>query len=730
MTTTTTPVYVQDLLKQLHLTPRGVQQEAIDRGLLEGSSIMVSSPTGSGKTLVGEMALLRAIYEGKQGLYLVPLRALAVQIANGLRERYEKKNISIGESHGDFQLPGTELSDHELIVTTYERADSLLRHNTDWLSNVGTVVIDEIQNLSEERRGPRLESVIIRLKRKIPDLQIVALSATIADPMRLADWLGCKLVESYERPVPLRYSVVYKQSREEAIKELVMTTVQKNGQVIVFHRTRREAEADSIRLSDDVSRHLTSEERTSLSSQMDSIEHWDVSIPTELTSVIHNGVAYHHAGLAGRTRRLIEHLFEKGLLRVICATTTLASGINLPARTVILATTRSPSDYRNMISANKVHQMLGRAGRPGRDTKGFGIILAESRGEVVEIKKRYFKEFTNRKTGRIELEPVFDTIESKMNSNNDLTEQLLVALDYFGEATLEQIEFDFLADSFLMYCAIDSDKKPMRLFELGEITARSAIERHAYASTVRSIRQNRKRNVKIREISNTVIGGIVSNIGSNTCRFSIKQTKSGMIEGPLCSCENPIGVNGILCPHLVELGFEALEKHKQHADYIIPLSLSESSPYGTLLKLGLIEGATEGKLKPTKLGMSVCRLYLGIMTVKEMIPVIPVLNDTMNLLKVIQHLITIESGQIPPENFEHILGMAMTTNIPLNELSQNMNLHHGDIYGLLERTRWIAYSLSYVAKIGNMIELHTMVENLLDNLENRLQKEPGDQYDN
>jgi replicative superfamily II helicase len=721
---------IQDLLKQLHLTPRGIQKEAINQGLLEGASIMVSSPTGSGKTLVGEMALLRAMLDGRKGLYLVPLRALAVQIAEGLRERYEKDNVSIGESHGDFQLPGTELSEFDLIVTTYERADSLLRHNAELLSEVGAVVIDEIQNLSDERRGPRLESVIIRLKRNIPDLQIIALSATIADPGQLASWLGCKLIESYDRPVPLRHSVVFKRSREIAIKELVMTTVQKDGQVIVFHRTRREAEADSIRLSEDVSRHLTPDERIDLGSQMESIEHWGVPIPTELSGVIHNGVAYHHAGLGSRTRRLIENLFEKGLLRVICATTTLASGINLPARTVILATTRSPSNYRTMISANKVHQMLGRAGRPGRDSKGFGIILAESKGEATEIKKRYFKEFTDEKTGKIELEPIYDSIKSKLNSTTALTEQLLVSLNYFGEATLEEIEYAFLGESYLVYSALDSDDKPLRLFELGDITAETALEHHAYASTVRSIRRSQKRDVKIREISDTVIGGIVSKLGSNTCRFSIRQTRGQMIEGPLCSCENPIGPNGILCPHLVELGFYAIDKHKTHADYIIPLSLSESSPRGTLYKLGLIEGADEGKIKPTKLGKMICQLYLSIVTVKEMIPLIPVLNDTTHLLKMIGHLITIESGKIPPENYEHLLGMVMTTNIPFDELSKQLNLHLGDIHGLLERTLWLAYSISNVAKVGHMIELHDMVETLIHQIETRVNQDQGDEFDN
>ena len=155
---------VNKLLIQAGMRPRGIQSEAMNKGLLEGKSIMVSSPTGSGKTLVGEMAVLRAVTCSRKGLFLVPLRALAVQIFRTMRERYEHLGISIGLSTGDFQNSGDDLAEYDVIVTTYERADSLLRSRCSWLYEVGTVVIDEVQTLSETSRGARLESFIIRIK--------------------------------------------------------------------------------------------------------------------------------------------------------------------------------------------------------------------------------------------------------------------------------------------------------------------------------------------------------------------------------------------------------------------------------------------------------------------------------------------------------------------------------------------------------------------------------------
>ena len=220
-----TPSSVNKILESIGMVPRGIQTDAIHAGLLEGNSIMVSSPTGSGKTLVGEMALLRAYMEGRKGIYLVPLRALANQVAEVLTDRYSSQKINVGISTSDYESEGESLSEYDILVTTYERADSLLRHKSQWLTSIGTVVIDEIQNLSEIGRGARLESVIIRFKRLIEDLQIVALSATVGMPEQLAEWLGCGLIESTDRPVPLQCSVVTSKDRDESIRKFVMSTV-------------------------------------------------------------------------------------------------------------------------------------------------------------------------------------------------------------------------------------------------------------------------------------------------------------------------------------------------------------------------------------------------------------------------------------------------------------------------------------------------------------------------
>ncbi len=718
--TTDVSTQVTRLLNQAGMRPRGVQSDSISKGLLDGQSIMVSSPTGSGKTLVGEMALLRAVASEKKGLFLVPLRALAVQVFKTMKERYEHLGVIIGLSTGDYQNSGDELSKFDIIVTTYERADSLLRRRSSWLSDLGTVVIDEIQTLSDIGRGARLESLIIRLRSSIEDLQIVALSATTGFPDELAEWLGCKLVESDERPVPLVHKVVTSSNRAQSLRKLVMTTVQGNGQAIVFHRTRREAEAQARRLAEDVGRQFTSEEKKNLDQDLGSVENWNVVLPQDLRTLLHNGIAYHHAGLSYNSRRTVERLFRQGEIKVICATTTLAAGMDLPARTVVLSNFKSPADYRQLLSANSVHQMLGRAGRPSHDKIGFGVILAGSTGETEEAKRRYFETQIDEK-GKETLIPKYDRINSTLGQAGSLAEQLLVVLDMLGTASIEEIEEGIFGNSFLIHCAIRDSKSPMRVLQLGEISAKIVIERHALPETVQAARRNVLGKTILREKNETVIGGIVSGLdgGQCTCRFSARLSVNGTVEGPMCSCGTPVDDDGILCHHLVALGMAAATELGNMADYVIPLSLSESSPLGLLIRLGLVEGANEGKLRPTKLGRAANRLYLSIPTIREILALLPTTNSSTELLWLLRHVVAIESGTSVDESFDNLIGSLITTNISVSDLANQFGLSIGDIYGLVDTSRWLLRSISVLSELGGLARTFELSQRLADVLDKR-----------
>jgi superfamily II DNA/RNA helicase len=713
---------LQLYLSKTGLVPRGIQQTAIELGLLKGTSLMVCSPTGSGKTLVGELALLRAAITGSKGLYLVPLRALAHQVFTLLKERYSSFGLNIGITTGDFQDDGVELSEHDMIVTTYERADSLLRRKSPWLDAIGAVVVDEIQNLSAPERGARLESVLMRLRRNCENLQIVALSATVGDPDEVARWLNCELIESNQRPVPLINRVVKSDDKTATLSELVMTTVQANGQAIVFSRTRREAESYALRLAQDVGRQMTTSEKNELDRELESVENWNVRISPNLRVLLHDGVAYHHAGLGYKVRGLIERLFKKGLVRVISATTTLASGMDLPARIVVLTSPRSPQDYRNFLPANIVHQMLGRAGRPGFDKLGFGIILTSSKGEAEEVLRSYFDVTQDSAEGKEQIIPKYDTIISVLGSSKALAEQLLVFLDDIGETTPSEVEAIILSESYFAHTIRFSSKSPLRALNLGEISAESAIELHAQIESIRPARQGVLGSVKIRERNETVIGGLVSsNEGSIfTCRFSTRLSSKGTAEGPMCSCGMPLDSNRVLCQHLVALGMEAVRNLGSLADYVIPLSLDESSPLGVLKNLDLVEGGNKGGIRPTKLGSLANRLYLKITTLREMLALLPMAEDSTNLLWLLKHLVSLETGGALDDSFEHLIAAVVSTDIDLSEIANNYGFHEGDVIGLLETSRWLLFAIGVISEVGGLAIALELAQGLLSTLELKL----------
>jgi helicase len=179
---------------------RPAQEKALSAGLLEGRSVLVATPTASGKTLVAELAIIRCVHVlKKKALYIVPLKALGAEKYKEFKERHSFKTAL---SISDFDSADSKLADYDCIIATAEKLDSLLRHQAPWLSRVGLVVVDEIHLLNDSSRGPTLEILLTMLRRLIQP-QLLGLSATIGNPKELSEWLGAELVQDDWRPVRL-----------------------------------------------------------------------------------------------------------------------------------------------------------------------------------------------------------------------------------------------------------------------------------------------------------------------------------------------------------------------------------------------------------------------------------------------------------------------------------------------------------------------------------------------
>ena len=380
-----------------------VQYLAIKEGLLKGEDLLVVSATGSGKTLVGELAGITQALKGKKFVFLTPLVALANQKYRDFKKKYSKLGLKVAikvgrnrvKAKGELNLPDSDVSKADIVVATYEGIDYLLRNgNSSSLSNLGVVLIDEIHMIDDEDRGTRLNGLIKRLKHLYPKTQIIGLSATVKNPDFLADEFNMKLVEYSERPVPLERHLVY--VRNEAQKRHIMQRLVKRefntkskkgyrGQTIIFTNSRRKTHQIANFLNN---KHI-------------------------------NAHAY-HAGLSYYKKEKIEKDFDKGKISCVVTTAALAAGVDFPASQVIFDSLVMGNKW---INPNEFAQMLGRAGRPSYHDRGIVYLLPEVGNDFA---------------GESEEAMALDLLES--NSDD-------VYIEYDEESSYEQILADISSTS-------------------------------------------------------------------------------------------------------------------------------------------------------------------------------------------------------------------------------------------------------------------------------------------
>ena len=396
-----------------HLREEGIeslyppQAEAVEAGVADGDSLVASIPTASGKTLIAQLAMLSAIERGGKALYIVPLRALASEKREEF-EAFEPYGVSIGVATGNYEDSGEWLAGKDVIVATSEKVDSLVRNGAPWVDDLDCVVSDEVHLVDDPNRGPTLEVTLAKLRRINPNLQVVALSATVGNADEMAEWLDAELVDSSWRPIELRTGVQYGQalhfgdgsqrelrvgSNEKPTEAIVRDTLAEDGSTLVFVNSRRNAEGAAKRLANTSRDGLDDEERRRLSDLAEEIRGVsDTETSEDLATCVEKGAAFHHAGCSSDHRSIVEDAFRDRLIKVVSATPTLAAGVNTPSRRVVVRDWRRYSGEAGgmkPLSVLEVHQMMGRAGRPGRDPYGEALLLAKSHDELDELLDRY-----------------------------------------------------------------------------------------------------------------------------------------------------------------------------------------------------------------------------------------------------------------------------------------------------------------------------------------------------
>jgi helicase len=406
------------------------QEEAIKAGALDGRNLVLASPTASGKTLVAELCALKHVLE-KDGkvLYLTPLKALASEKYDEFKKysaitKRDGKRVSVGISTGDYDSSDPWLERYDIIVATNEKVDSLLRHRAKWMDEISLVVADEVHLLNEAERGPTLEVVLARLMQTNPDIQILALSATINNVEEIGGWLKADYITTEWRPITLKEGILlhneiqYKDGDARKIEgevknpavNLALNTVKSGGQALIFASTRKNAVTLARKAAPIIGENLSKPVKRALEREAERIlaTGEKTRISELLAELVKYGVAFHHAGLGGGHRKLIEDSFRQGKIKVLTATPTLAFGVNLPARTVII------QDYRRYepgygyypISVLEYKQMAGRAGRPKYDKVGEAIIIGKTADEADYLMESYILASPERIWSRLAVEKI------------------------------------------------------------------------------------------------------------------------------------------------------------------------------------------------------------------------------------------------------------------------------------------------------------------------------------
>lgn len=427
------------------------QAAAVEAGLLEGKNLLVASPTASGKTLIAALAAFkRIVEEHRKVVYLSPLRALASEKYKEFGNLLEKFGARCVISTGDFDSAGDALKNYDLLVLTNEKFDSLLRHGVPWLQDVGLFVSDEVHLAGSGDRGPTLEMILTKVIHSGVKAQLLSLSATVSNAEEIARWLRSTLVELTWRPVPLREGVydhgrvwfadlqgeiqTVRSSYGGAI-DVAVESVSTGGQSLVFASTRRRAVSLATKASELTPRYLGEAERRACSDASRRIRESgeETGLSRLLADLVSKGAAFHHAGLPHEHRKIVEEAYRERAVKLLASTPTLAAGVNLPARRVVIA---DISRYDGTLGTNSAisvleyRQMAGRAGRPQYDEYGETVIVPPSAYNPEEVVRHY-----------VESSP--EPIESRLAGERGMRVHLLAVIASRIGITREEIDSVF-----------------------------------------------------------------------------------------------------------------------------------------------------------------------------------------------------------------------------------------------------------------------------------------------
>lgn len=492
-----------------------VQERAVKEfGLFHAGNLIVFSPTSSGKTFVGEMAAVKAARDKLKVLYLVPQKALAEEKFQEFRRRYGGSGIKVVVSSRDRREFDDEIQrrDFQIAVVVFEKAQSLLVARPQLMKNVGLVVVDELQLITDETRGPSLELLLTKLRMSKPGPRIVGLSAVLGRAQALADWLDARLLIDTERPVELRKGVLchgdfryrehnsgaegtepFRDCGSEQRHDLILSAVEDlvaRGEQVLAFLPDRASTVSFARLLADRAR------LPALEAAIDELrENEETHAREALLEVLSSSVAFHNSDLSLEEREVVERHFRSGGIKALFSTSTLAMGLNMPVKNVVLDGKRWQYLRRygrwslEDITKSEYENMSGRAGRLAF-TNDFGrsVLVTSSKFEADVWLRHYVEADFEDVVPTLKDAPLEDQVVNLLasglcDSRSSLFDLLMSSFTgfvYWSQA-LSRDEFSASLDGAIRWCLDgglirEHEEKGLKVTDLGRACATKGID--------------------------------------------------------------------------------------------------------------------------------------------------------------------------------------------------------------------------------------------------------------
>lgn len=497
------------------------QITALENGALNNKNFLMVSSAGSGKTHIAEIIIFKSIMDTtKPAVYLAPYNALVEQKTEDFKDLFESPELGLKVSKStleDVKDDLEKLKKSKLIVMTYEKFDYYLRNYPDFVSSLSCVIVDEFHMICEETRGPPLEIIVALLKEKFSNVKIVGLSAVIPNARDISSWLDANICDMgdwrknplYEGVFDLKKRCIefYNHDKNLIKKEfidsycgnivcnIIIDFIKKWGiikdnnkpQILVFAPSRKNCVELAELISDNIGKiirgsMISSNVLDEIGKKVESSEGNDTHLIKTLKKTVFSGVAFHHAGLSFQVKKILQKEFEDSNLLILISTTTLAAGMNLPTKRVIVT---EPLIGKRKMLVSEYKNLAGRAGRPKFAEQGECVIISYEPMITESYKKNYIFALTEPLESKINLKEHLGIVLNLARSYPSVAEIVgILDKSLFGRVKNKQkkdleIPIDLSISILEKYGFLTRNKSQLNLTILGESVSKQIINPHS-----------------------------------------------------------------------------------------------------------------------------------------------------------------------------------------------------------------------------------------------------------